>query len=214
MGFIWSALCSSLWADDFIGRSGFNNISSDIYYLAFPNDPLRRKLLVYAVYVAEMVQAIMLARMAYIQFAAGFGNFDALDAIPATLWFGVPILSSIGMYHPPFWPFATSILVAAVVQIFYAYRIKLLSESYLIPSVIVLVSFVFIHLESLVLICVVGIIPARRRDHTRCTVCEDSIFFQGVRQEDIYRSWRKCSQFFPKPLVKLWITNLIDLVWR
>ena len=81
-------------------RSAFNNISSDIYYLAFPNDPLQRKLLVCAVYIAEMVQAIILARMAYIQFAAGFGNFDALDAIPVILWFGVPILSSIGMYHP------------------------------------------------------------------------------------------------------------------
>ena len=78
----------------------FNNISSDIYYLAFPDEPLRRKLLVYAVYVAEMAQAIMLARMAYIQFAAGFGNFEILDAIPAVLWFGVPILSSIGIYHP------------------------------------------------------------------------------------------------------------------
>jgi hypothetical protein len=55
--------------------SAFNNISSDIYYLAFPNDPLQRKFLVYAVYVAEMIQAIILARMAYIQFAAGFWKF-------------------------------------------------------------------------------------------------------------------------------------------
>ena len=46
-----------------------------------------------------MVQAIILARMAYIQFAAGFGNFDALDEIPVILWFGVPILSSIGIYY-------------------------------------------------------------------------------------------------------------------
>jgi hypothetical protein len=68
--------------------------------LAFPNNSLQMKLLVYAVYVAEMVQAIILARMAYVQFAAGFGNLDALDAIPVILWFGVPILSSIGMYHP------------------------------------------------------------------------------------------------------------------
>ena len=86
----------------------------------------------------------MLARMAYIQFAAGFGNFDALDEIPVFLWFGVPILSSIGMYHLFFWPcvvhLLTSILVAAMVQIFYAYRIKLLAESHLIPSVVVLVS--------------------------------------------------------------------------
>ena len=156
-------------------RSAFNNISSDIYYLAFPNDALQRKLLVYALYVAEMAQAIMLARMAYTQFAAGFGKLDTLDAIPVILWFGVPILSSIGMYHQLFWPFVvhllTSLLVAAVVQIFYAYRIKLLANSYLIASVVVLVSvkFVFMHPEWLVLICVVGIGPARRRNRTRCT---------------------------------------------
>ena len=49
-----------------------------------------------------MVQAIILARMAYTQFAAGFGDFDALNAIPVILWFAVPILSSIGMYRPFF----------------------------------------------------------------------------------------------------------------
>ena len=165
-----------------------------------------------------MVQAIMLARMAYIQFAAGFGNFDALDAIPAILWFGVPILSSIGMY-PFFWSLvvhlSTSILVAAVVQIFYAYRIKLLAKSYLIPSVVVLVSFVFMHLEWLVLTCLVGITPTRRRNHTRCTVCEDAIFLPGVRQEDIYSSWCMCSEFFPEILANSRsLTNSIDLVWR
>ena len=158
-------------------RWDLNNIPSDIYYLAFPNEPLQRKLLVYAVYVAETVQAIILARMAYIQFAAGFGNFDALNAIPVLLWFGVPILSSIGMYHPLLCPLVvrlyliTSVLVVAVVQIFYAHRIKLLSQSYLIPGVVVLVSFIFMHLEWLVLICLVGISPARRRNHNRCAEC-------------------------------------------
>ena len=122
--------------------------------MAFSNDPLRTKLLVYAVYVAEMVQAIILARMAYTQFAAGFGDFDALNAIPVILWFAVPILSSIGMYHPFFWATCRSLalaylrmLVVTVVQIFYAYRIKILGNSYLIPSVVVLVSFK-VHLHA------------------------------------------------------------------
>jgi hypothetical protein len=103
------------------------------------------------VYAAEMVQVIIFARMSYIQFAVGYGNLDALDAIPVILWFGVPILSSIGI---SFWPrvahLLTSILVAAVVQIFYAYRIKILSESYPIPSTVVLVNFASMHLEWLV----------------------------------------------------------------
>ena len=156
-------------------RSAFNNAFSDIYHLAFPNDSFRRKLLIYGVYLAEMLQAILLARVSYLQFAAGFGKLEALDAIPVILWFGVPVISSIGMCHPFFWLLVvrllTSILVAAVVQTFYAYRIKLLGESYFIPSVVVLVSFkyVFMHPEWLVLICVVGIGPARRRNRTRCT---------------------------------------------
>jgi hypothetical protein len=176
--------------------------------LAFPKDPILRKILVSAVYAAELVQAIILARMAYIQFGAGFGSFDALNAIPAILWFGVPILSSIGMYHPFFfWPLVvhllTSILVAAVVQIFYAYRIKILGESYYIPGVVFLVSFVFMRLDWHVLICVVGITPTRRRNHTRCIFCADALFLRAVRQEDIYSSWRMCSEFFPEVLSNL-----------
>ena len=61
----------------------------------------------------------------------------------------------------------TSILVVAVVQIFYAYGIRILSESYLILILVVLVSFVLIHhLKFLVLICIVGITPAA---WARCT---------------------------------------------
>ena len=82
-------------------------------------------------YVAEIAQVIILARMAYIQYGAGYGNFDALDAIPVILWFGVPILSSIGMYHPSFSPLIDHLLtvsVAVVVQIFYADGIKLVAS--------------------------------------------------------------------------------------
>ena len=118
-------------------------ISTDNYYLAFPNDSFQRKLLVYAVYTAELVQAVLLARMAYTEFAAGFGNVEAVDKI-SLLSLAVPILSSIGVCYLFSWPcmirLLTSKLVAAVVQTFYAYRIKLLADSYLIPSVVVVVN--------------------------------------------------------------------------
>ena len=126
-------------------RPLFDYISSDIYYLAFPNDPLQRKLLVYAVYTAELVQAILLARMAYTEFAVGFGNIEAINTI-SLLSVAVPILSSIGMRYPFFLAVCNSLqvayklLVTAVVQIFYAHRIKILADSYLIPSVVVLVN--------------------------------------------------------------------------
>ena len=121
-----------------------NYTSSDIYYLAFPSEPLQRKLLVCAVYIAELIQAILLARIAYTEFAAGFGKIEAVNTI-GLLSLAVPVLSSIGMCYL-FWScvilrLLTIKLVTAVVQIFYAYRIKLLADSYLIPSVVVLVNF-------------------------------------------------------------------------
>ena len=75
-----------------------NYILTDVYYLAFPDDPLQRKFLVYAVYSIELVQAIILAKMASTEFAAGFGNFKAVDTI-GLLSLAIPILGSIGMLY-------------------------------------------------------------------------------------------------------------------
>ena len=69
---------------------------SDVCYLGFLKDPPTRKILVYAVYVSELVQTILFSQMAFKQFAAGFGSFEALDEV-GTFWFAVPVLASIGM---------------------------------------------------------------------------------------------------------------------
>ena len=169
--------------------------SIDIYYLAFPDDPIQRKILVYAVYAAELTQTILLSKMAYTEFAAGFGNFQAINNI-GLLWFAVPTLSSIGMILSSFWPLPTTKLVAAVVQIFYASRIKLLADSYTIPIVIVFVSCVFLHLEWLVLIFIVLPGSSRRRIYTGCNFCTEPLFLQTFGQEIIDSSWRMYSKFF------------------
>ena len=70
---------------------------SDNYYLAFSKDPRTAKILVYAVYVAELVQTILVSQMAFKEFAAGFGNFEALDKV-GNIWFAIPVLSSTGMF--------------------------------------------------------------------------------------------------------------------
>ena len=69
---------------------------SDIYYLAFSKDPPTKKILVYAVYIAELVQTILFSQMAFKEFAAGFGSLEALGEVD-NFWFALPILSSIGM---------------------------------------------------------------------------------------------------------------------
>ena len=172
LGFVWCAFRSGLWVGNFRFIGWQCSKYSDVYHLAFPNDPLQSKILVYAVYAAELVQSILLAKKFYQEFAAGFGSFEAIDT-SGLLWITVPIISSIGMNHPFFLAavvrLPTSKSVAAVVQIFYAYRVRMLADAYVIPVIIVLVSFSSSYtLNGFVLICVACISRTRRRDCTRC----------------------------------------------
>ena len=64
--------------------------------MAFSKDRLTRKISVYAVYIAELVQTILYSQMAFKEFAVGFGSLKALDEV-GSFWFAIPILSSIGM---------------------------------------------------------------------------------------------------------------------
>ncbi|KDR77234.1 hypothetical protein GALMADRAFT_139245 [Galerina marginata CBS 339.88] len=97
-----------------------------LYYLAFGNDPLRSRLIVFGVFLFEAVQTFLLTQSAFHEFAEGFGNLLFLDRI-GTIWFSVPIMGGI---------------VAFVVQAFYAYRVSILAQSKIVPSFIVLLAFV------------------------------------------------------------------------
>ncbi len=68
----------------------------DLYYTAFPNDRWGSKALVYLVYVLELLQTIILTRDAYITWGINFSNIEILDEQGLT-WFGVPVLTAIGM---------------------------------------------------------------------------------------------------------------------
>ena len=48
------------------------------------------------VYAVELAQTILYTKMAFQEFAAGFGNILALEKI-GLLWFAAPILTAIGM---------------------------------------------------------------------------------------------------------------------
>ncbi|KAF8881427.1 hypothetical protein CPB84DRAFT_1791863 [Gymnopilus junonius] len=106
----------------------FGSLSTQvyIYFLAFPNDPRWTQMLVYGLYIAEVIQTILLTQSAFSSFAEGFGNLNAVNE-EKNLWFSVPIMSS---------------AIAAVVQVFYAYRIRILAQSYIVPSIIILLSFI------------------------------------------------------------------------
>ncbi|KAH0578509.1 hypothetical protein H2248_003650 [Termitomyces sp. 'cryptogamus'] len=108
------------------GLFGVVSIQVYYYYIAFPDDRLYCKILVYGVYLLESLQTVIITHDAFASFGAGFGSFEALDNIQLTC-LSIPILSGI---------------VGCVVQMYYAYRINILSKSKVLGSVIATISFV------------------------------------------------------------------------
>lgn len=72
-----------------------------LYYIAFPNDSLHLKIVVWTVYILELVETIMIASTLYQQFVYGFLDIRSLDRI-SNNWFAVPVLGGIDvviLYH-------------------------------------------------------------------------------------------------------------------
>ncbi|PBK85480.1 hypothetical protein ARMGADRAFT_941693, partial [Armillaria gallica] len=88
-----------------------------LYYLAFPKDRKLTKYLVYGIYIVEIVQTMFVTHNVFAEFVYGFGDLIALTDMDFN-WFTVPIMSGI---------------VACVGQVFYGYRIFVLSKSQIIP---------------------------------------------------------------------------------
>ncbi|KAH9984750.1 hypothetical protein BJV77DRAFT_1153101 [Russula vinacea] len=83
-----------------------------VYSYNFPRDIKYIKLLVYSIFFLETVQTVLSGANLYYWFAASFGNFHNLLS-PFASSFDVPILGSV---------------VAISVQLFFVYRILVLSE--------------------------------------------------------------------------------------
>ncbi|KAG7091710.1 hypothetical protein E1B28_008112 [Marasmius oreades] len=107
------------------GLFGVLSIQTYLYRLSFPNDAKKLKVLVYGVYVVEMVQTLMVAHDAMQTFGYGFGDLDAVDSVQ-TIWFHSGVLSGI---------------IACVIQNYFAYRIYILSHSKIIPAVVSLLAW-------------------------------------------------------------------------
>ncbi|PBK82327.1 hypothetical protein ARMGADRAFT_1019660, partial [Armillaria gallica] len=108
------------------GLFGTLSVQLYLYYLAFPNDRRFIKYLVYGIYVIEFVQTILISRDVFATFGYGFGNMVTL-AENHLYWFTVPIMSTVA---------------AGVGQVFYAYRIFVLSKSRIIPIFIICISLI------------------------------------------------------------------------
>ncbi|GJE98656.1 hypothetical protein PsYK624_148910 [Phanerochaete sordida] len=95
------------------GLYGVLSVQVYLYHISFPNDGRIAKALVYSVFLIETAQTILVTHDAFNAYAKGFGNLVALGSAQME-WLAVPIFSGI---------------VSATVQMYYAYRVSLLSGS-------------------------------------------------------------------------------------
>ncbi|KAK0454345.1 hypothetical protein EV421DRAFT_1896271 [Armillaria borealis] len=106
------------------GLFGTLSVQLYLYYLAFPKDRNFTKYLVYGVYIVEFVQTMFVTHDALAMFGYGFGDLEALTRMDFN-WLVVPVMGGV---------------VACVGQVFYAYRIFILSRSRIVPAFVTCVS--------------------------------------------------------------------------
>ncbi|SJL07013.1 uncharacterized protein ARMOST_10356 [Armillaria ostoyae] len=106
------------------GLFGTLSVQLYLYYLAFPDDRRFTKYLVYGIYVIEFLQTMLVAHDMFAMYGYGFGDIDALTKTNFN-WLTVPIMSAVA---------------ACVGQVFYAYRIFVVSKSRIIPIFVICIS--------------------------------------------------------------------------
>ncbi|KAK0488564.1 hypothetical protein IW261DRAFT_357364 [Armillaria novae-zelandiae] len=108
------------------GLFGTLSVQLYLYYLAFPNDIKFTKYLVYGIYVLELVQTVLVTHDSFMAFGYGFGDIGVFIDMQLD-WLTVPIMSAV---------------VAFVGQVFYAYRIFVLSKSHAVPIFVICLSLI------------------------------------------------------------------------
>ncbi|KAJ7046330.1 hypothetical protein C8F04DRAFT_987998 [Mycena alexandri] len=91
-----------------------------IYFLAFPADPRLNKLIVTSIFLLELLQTLGDSRDTIQTFGSQWGNPEALDVV-GWAFFSVPILGS---------------FIAALGQIFFAWRISIIGQTLYMPALI------------------------------------------------------------------------------
>ncbi|KLO12208.1 hypothetical protein SCHPADRAFT_941395 [Schizopora paradoxa] len=117
----WLLGCLFNW-----GLFGVLSLQVYIYYLAFPNDTRISKCLVYGLYLIETAQTVLLTHDAFNIYATHFGDLDVLTSVQLQ-WLSIPIFGGI---------------VSCAVQVFYGYRVKMLSGSNVLAFVIISIAVV------------------------------------------------------------------------
>ncbi|KAK0459324.1 uncharacterized protein EV420DRAFT_315280 [Desarmillaria tabescens] len=106
------------------GLFGTLSLQLYLYYLAFPKDKRSTKCLVYGINIVEFGQTVIVTHDAFTVFGYGFGDVEILTDMHSNR-LTVPVMSAVA---------------ACVGQVFYAYRIFILSKSQTVPILIACLS--------------------------------------------------------------------------
>ncbi|KAF9256988.1 hypothetical protein L218DRAFT_880533, partial [Marasmius fiardii PR-910] len=94
-----------------------------LFYWAFPKDKLYLKLIVYVLFALDIVQTALITRDAFFKFGTHFGDVTIFASLE-NLWFSVFVINAIN---------------SAIVQLFFAYRITVLSKSKALGALVAIV---------------------------------------------------------------------------
>lgn len=106
------------------GLLGVLALQTYTYYIAFPNDRFLAKLLVYGIFLCEAVQTLIISHDTFQVFVVNFGDLHSMDSMH-TNWFSIPIAGGI---------------TGCIGQLFFAYRINMISETRTVPVFIIILS--------------------------------------------------------------------------
>ncbi|KIP07583.1 hypothetical protein PHLGIDRAFT_70788, partial [Phlebiopsis gigantea 11061_1 CR5-6] len=91
-----------------------------IYYVSFPGDKWIIRGPLYMVWLVETVQTVLITHDSFNAFARSFGEVSELNNIQ-TEWLAGPIISA---------------LVSCAVQLYYGYKLGMLSRSYVLQGLV------------------------------------------------------------------------------
>ncbi|KAG7086263.1 hypothetical protein E1B28_002230 [Marasmius oreades] len=95
-----------------------------LYYWAFPKDKLFLKLIVYGLFALDIIQTALITSDAFLKFGTHFGNVTIFASLK-NLWLSVFVINAI---------------TGAIVQLFFAYRISVLSKSRILGALVALLA--------------------------------------------------------------------------
>ena len=118
----------------------------DLYYISFPNDRHRAKGVVICIMILECIQTSFITLAVYRIFASGFGNLEDLVGSTAKINTALLALGITGGIGGLCYSINTinysrlNFVVIAIVQIFFAWRVYLLSKAVILSGFITVVS--------------------------------------------------------------------------